>query len=94
MLPADQPEQFLVTSGQLAQRVQEPRALGHALCDIRHQAAPRAAMGKLDRQTLAPGTARSVRVDCAELDPVIYHTVRAWLERDWPFHSIEYAPRV
>jgi hypothetical protein len=35
-----------------------------------------------------------VRADCAELDPVLYHTVRAWLERDWPFHSIEYAPRV
>jgi hypothetical protein len=25
---------------------------------------------------------------------VLYHTVREWLERDWPFHSIEYAPRV
>jgi len=24
---------------------------------------------------------------------VLYHTVRAWLERDWPFRSIEYAPR-
>jgi hypothetical protein len=35
-----------------------------------------------------------VRADCAELDPVLYHTVRAWLERDWPFHLIEYAPRV
>ena len=35
-----------------------------------------------------------VRADCAELDPVLYHAVRAWLERDWPFHSIEYAPRV
>ncbi len=35
-----------------------------------------------------------VRADYAELDPVLYHTVRAWLERDWPFHSIEYAPRV
>ena len=35
-----------------------------------------------------------VRADCAELDPVLYHTVRAWLERDWPFRSIEYAPRV
>jgi RimJ/RimL family protein N-acetyltransferase len=34
-----------------------------------------------------------VRADCAELDPVLYHTVRAWLERDWPFRSIEYAPR-
>ena len=35
-----------------------------------------------------------VRADCAELDAVLYHTVRAWLERDWPFRSIEYAPRV
>jgi hypothetical protein len=34
-----------------------------------------------------------VRADRAELDKVLYHTVRAWLERDWPFHSIEYAPR-
>jgi hypothetical protein len=34
-----------------------------------------------------------VRADNAELDPVLYHTVRDWLERDWPFHSIEYAPR-
>ncbi len=35
-----------------------------------------------------------VCADCAELDPVLYHKVRAWLERDWPFHSIEYVPRV
>jgi hypothetical protein len=35
-----------------------------------------------------------VRADCAELDPVLYRTVRAWLERDWPFRSIQYAPRV
>ncbi|HEY4853914.1 MAG TPA: N-acetyltransferase, partial [Streptosporangiaceae bacterium] len=35
-----------------------------------------------------------VRADRPALDPVLYHTVRAWLERDWPFHSIEYAPRV
>jgi hypothetical protein len=34
-----------------------------------------------------------VRADHAELDPVLYDTVRAWLERDWPFHSIDYAPR-
>ncbi len=34
-----------------------------------------------------------VRADRAELDPVLYHTVSAWLERDWPFHSIKYAPR-
>ncbi|MGC1284537.1 MAG: N-acetyltransferase [Streptosporangiaceae bacterium] len=35
-----------------------------------------------------------VRADRAELDPVLYHRVREWLERDWPFHSIQYAPRV
>lgn len=34
-----------------------------------------------------------VRADCGALDPVLYHVVLAWLERDWPFHSIEYAPR-
>jgi hypothetical protein len=33
------------------------------------------------------------RADHAALDPVLYHAVRAWLERDWPFDSIEYAPR-
>ena len=34
-----------------------------------------------------------VRADQAALDPVLYHAVRAWLERDWPFDSTEYAPR-
>jgi hypothetical protein len=34
-----------------------------------------------------------VRADRAALDPVLYNVVLAWLERDWPFHSIEYAPR-
>jgi hypothetical protein len=34
-----------------------------------------------------------VRADHATLDPVLYNTVTAWLERDWPFSSIEYAPR-
>ena len=34
-----------------------------------------------------------VRADHAALDPVLYHAVRAWLERDWPVRSIEYAPR-
>jgi hypothetical protein len=34
-----------------------------------------------------------VRADRAALDPVLYRAVRAWLERDWPFDSIEYAPR-
>jgi hypothetical protein len=34
-----------------------------------------------------------VRADQAALDPVLYHAVRAWLDRDWPFRSIEYAAR-
>ena len=34
-----------------------------------------------------------VRADRAALDPVLYNAVLAWLERDWPFDSIEYAPR-
>jgi hypothetical protein len=34
-----------------------------------------------------------VRADHAALDPVLYHAVRAWLERDWPFATVEYAPR-
>ena len=40
-------------------------------------------------------TVRSwVRADRAALDPVLHDAVLAWLERDWPFDSIEYAPRV
>ena len=34
-----------------------------------------------------------VRADQAALDPVLYHAVLAWLEHDWPFRSIVYAPR-
>jgi hypothetical protein len=34
-----------------------------------------------------------VRADSAALDPVLYQAVLAWLERDWPFDSIVYAPR-
>ena len=34
-----------------------------------------------------------VRADRAALDPVLYQVVLGWLERDWPFRSIEYAPR-
>jgi len=34
-----------------------------------------------------------VRADHAALDPAVYDTVLAWLERDWPFDSVEYAPR-
>jgi hypothetical protein len=34
-----------------------------------------------------------VRADRAELDLVLHDAVLAWLERDWPFDSVEYAPR-
>jgi hypothetical protein len=34
-----------------------------------------------------------VRADRAALDPVLHDAVLAWLERAWPFLSIEYAPR-
>jgi hypothetical protein len=34
-----------------------------------------------------------VRADCAPLDRVLHDAVLAWLERDWPFDSIDYAPR-
>jgi hypothetical protein len=34
-----------------------------------------------------------VRADHAVLDPVLYGTVAEWLERDWPFDSVDYAPR-
>jgi hypothetical protein len=34
-----------------------------------------------------------VRADHAALDPVLYRVLLAWLERDWPFRLIEYAPR-
>jgi hypothetical protein len=41
-----------------------------------------------------PATVRSwVRADQAALDPVLYRAVRIWLDRDWPFDAIEYAPR-
>jgi hypothetical protein len=34
-----------------------------------------------------------VRADRAALDPALYQAVLAWLERDWPFGTVEYAPR-
>ena len=34
-----------------------------------------------------------VRADRAALDPVLYRAVSDWLERDWPFQSVEYAAR-
>jgi hypothetical protein len=34
-----------------------------------------------------------VRADHAGLDVVLYQAVAAWLDVDWPFASVEYAPR-
>jgi hypothetical protein len=34
-----------------------------------------------------------VRATSADLDPVLYAAVLAWLERDWPFTAITYAQR-
>ena len=34
-----------------------------------------------------------VSADCAALDPVLHDAVVDWVERDWPFDSIEYAAR-
>ena len=34
-----------------------------------------------------------VRADHAALDAVLYAAVRDWLARDWPFTSVDYAPR-
>jgi hypothetical protein len=34
-----------------------------------------------------------VRADHAALDRAVHDAVIAWLERDWPFDSIEYTPR-
>jgi len=34
-----------------------------------------------------------VRASHARLDPELYAAVRDWLERDWPFRSVDYAVR-
>jgi hypothetical protein len=34
-----------------------------------------------------------VRADRHALDPVLHDAVLEWLERDWPFGTIDYAPR-
>ena len=34
-----------------------------------------------------------VRESHAHLDTPLYHAVGEWLESDWPFASVEYAPR-
>jgi hypothetical protein len=34
-----------------------------------------------------------VRESRAHLDILLWHAVSEWLESDWPFASLEYAPR-
>ena len=34
-----------------------------------------------------------VRANDADLDPLLWRAVRTWLDSDWPFESIDYAPR-
>jgi hypothetical protein len=34
-----------------------------------------------------------VRADRAPLDPAVHDAILAWLEHDWPFDTIDYAPR-
>jgi hypothetical protein len=34
-----------------------------------------------------------VRADNAGLDPALHDAVLAWMERDWPFDSVDYAAR-
>jgi hypothetical protein len=34
-----------------------------------------------------------VRASDAELDPLLWGAVRTWLDSEWPFESIDYAPR-
>ena len=34
-----------------------------------------------------------VRSSRRELDPVLWREVSGWLERDWPFDRVAYAPR-
>jgi hypothetical protein len=34
-----------------------------------------------------------VRASAAELDPLVHRTVSEWLLNDWPFESVDYAPR-
>ena len=54
----------------------------------------RDADGVVVEQTPGAASVRSwVRADRAELDDVLWRAVSDWLEADWPFEQIEYAPR-
>lgn len=55
---------------------------------------PRGSQGPDDGERRLHASVKSwVRADRAALDPAVHDAVVAWLERDWPFDSIEYAPR-
>jgi len=55
---------------------------------------PPASQGSGDGERRLRASVKSwVRADHAALDPAVHDAVVAWLERDWPFDSIEYAPR-
>lgn len=46
------------------------------------------------RETTGVTDVRSwVRADRADLDPVLHDAVSAWLDTDWPFTAVSYAPR-
>ena len=53
------------------------------------------AKGREDGEPGPPRAAVSswVRADRAALDGALHDAVMAWLERDWPFPGIDYAPR-
>jgi hypothetical protein len=56
---------------------------------------PSHAKGPGDGERRLPATVESwVRADHAALDRAVHDEVIAWLERDWPFDSIESAPRI
>jgi hypothetical protein len=55
---------------------------------------PPSSRGPADGQRRRHATVESwVRADHAALDPAVHDAVAAWLERDWPFDSIQYAAR-
>jgi hypothetical protein len=47
----------------------------------------------LERVGRAAHVSSWVRADRAELDGPLHRAVAQWLERDWPFKRVEYAPR-
>jgi hypothetical protein len=55
---------------------------------------PPASQGPADGERRLHASVESwVRADHAALDLAVHDAVAAWLERDWPFDSVKYAPR-